>query len=372
MNPSPEIELLLCAAGKPATPDVLRQLCAAVDEGRLLQAADFHGLSMLLAQMLGALAPATLRQEGARNIIGSLFFASELKTLLGAFEAGGVPVIALKGPALAAGLYADPALRPCSDLDFLVAPDRIEDALRVLAAQGYRRAPHFEGLPAAALRWIDCEIRLRGPHIDVDLQWAVAPPGHILAFDPNLLWRERRIADDVPVLSREATLLFLCAHGAKHGWSRLIWLSDVARLVPLEIDWPRACALARDVRCEAALRLGVGLAKDMLGATVPARIDDSAGNDPQLAKLMRGTRRRLLTLPPQEPDSLALTSYNAALATTARGKLRQYTTLIRAPTEAELQALRLPVPLFCLYYPLRMLRMAAKVVERLMALLSKI
>lgn len=364
MQTSCEIELLRCAAGKPAPPEGLRALCARADWDALLQGADFHGLTLLLGHMLGAAAPARLNQVCAENIVRSLFFVSELKTLLNAFEAAGISVVALKGPALAEMLYADPALRPCSDLDFLVMPDRIDDALRVLAAQGYRLAPHFNGLSATTLQMIDCEVRLRGPRIDVDLHWAIAPPGHILSFDPALLWRERRVETRFPVLSPEATLLFLCAHGAKHAWSRLIWLSDVARLASTEIDWELALSLAAEARCAPAMLLGALLANDVLAARIPAAVCRRARGNGRIAALVETTRVRLLSVASREPSSLLLTSYNVTLAPSALHKLRQYATLIRAPTEAELQTLRLPPNLFFLYYPLRVARLFAKFAGR--------
>ncbi len=292
---------------------------------------------------------------------GALFFASELTNLKVAFRDAGIPAIALKGPALAAALYPDPALRPCSDLDFLVQPDHLDDALRMLAALGYRAAPHFVGLSATVLQKIDCEVRLRGPHIDVDLQWGIAPPGHILSFDAAILWREQRNDGGFVALSSEATLLFLCAHGAKHAWSRLIWLADLARLIRTPIDWRGALALAAEARCEPALLVGMALVKDLLDAPVTEDICRRISDDRRIAKIAQATRSRLLELPPREPGSLALTSYNAALAGDALGKLRQYATLIRAPTEAELRTLRLPPRLFCLYYPLRVGRIVAKV-----------
>ena len=36
---------------------------------------------------------------------------------------------------------------------------------------------------------------------------------------------------EVPDMDPETALLVLCMHGSKHVWSRLIWISDVARLI---------------------------------------------------------------------------------------------------------------------------------------------
>ena len=36
----------------------------------------------------------------------------------------------------------------------------------------------------------------------------------------------------------EATLVLLCAHGGKHAWNRLRWLTDIAGLVSLRYLFP--------------------------------------------------------------------------------------------------------------------------------------
>src|SRR2546422_6923977 len=43
----------------------------------------------------------------------------------------------------------------------------------------------------------------------------------------------------LPTLSPEDLVLALCAHGTHHGWSRLEWIADVARLARAEaaVDW---------------------------------------------------------------------------------------------------------------------------------------
>ena len=38
-------------------------------------------------------------------------------------------------------------------------------------------------------------------------------------------------------LGREDLFLFLVSHGARHGWSRLRWLTDIDRLLKQELNW---------------------------------------------------------------------------------------------------------------------------------------
>ena len=110
---APELEVLLCCARRhldAAQTARLRALCASpLDWGRLLEAADRHGLDPLVHRHLGALCPdrlpgplATRLQErvtvtGVRN----RYLAVELRKTLALFDDHGIQAIAYKGPALA-------------------------------------------------------------------------------------------------------------------------------------------------------------------------------------------------------------------------------------------------------------------------------
>ncbi len=71
-------------------------------------------------------------------------------------------------------------------------------------------------------------------------------------------------------------MLFLCVHGAKHMWSRLMWLGDVGRLAQAGVDWTAVMKLASETRCERPVLLGLLLANDLLDAPVPEDILERA------------------------------------------------------------------------------------------------
>lgn len=53
-------------------------------------------------------------------------------------EAAGIPSVPLKGPRLSEALYGDPARRPSSDIDLLVAPENLLRAVDVVRGMGYQ------------------------------------------------------------------------------------------------------------------------------------------------------------------------------------------------------------------------------------------
>jgi len=72
----------------------------------------------------------------------------------------------------------------------------------------------------------------------------------------------------------EDTLLLLCMHGAKHCWSRLAWICDLAELIGSRsnMDWDALVDRAAACGAERMLYLGLNLASDFLGAQLPLKI----------------------------------------------------------------------------------------------------
>jgi hypothetical protein len=367
--------LLYCASAGPPNARTVRALCDLIEDWEpLLAAADHHGLEPLLARAVetagpGAAPPDVLNRLRASlrdSAMRALYFAAQLSRLTEALREGGAPVIALKGPALAEALYSDPALRPFSDLDLFVRKEDVAAAIAILGDRGYSLAPHLARLPVASLTKLTCEASLASPaELQVDLHWDVAPGDYPFRIDPEILWRGSCATslagrNVLCGLEPEVLLLYLCVHGAKHRWSRLIWLADVARLARKAPDWTLALRVAAEAGCERPLLLGLLLGRELLAAPVPESLIERAKADETVAALARLTGRLALASPPQEPGAVALTNFNARLANRLPDRLRCYAGLLRAPTEAELALLPLPESLFLVYYPIRLVRVAAK------------
>ena len=80
------------------------------------------------------------------NAFRNILLQEELLHTLEVLGGAGLPVIPLKGVALAASLYGDAALRMSSDLDILVPPDAVARAFDLLLADAYGPAePYTRG-----------------------------------------------------------------------------------------------------------------------------------------------------------------------------------------------------------------------------------
>jgi hypothetical protein len=369
---SPELEMLLhCAGGDAGVAG--GEGVRVSDWGALADAAEYHGLAPALYRTTNRACPelvpenvahrlrARYRESAKRNLI----FTSKLLSLLDVFESEGVAVVPLKGPILAESLYPDPALRPCSDLDLLVHKKDVPAALQLLTREGYGLGAHLARLSLRTLLSLRAELLLSQEQmVPVDLQWEVSPADFPFCFDAQLLWRSlsrSRIAGrEVPSLSPEVQMLFLCVHGAKHMWSRLLWLGDIARLAGSQLDWVCTLELATEAQCERPLLLGLLLAHELLDVPVPEEILEGARGTKVILQLTQEIASRLTRIPPAEPEILEITTFNVRLAERNWKKVRHYAALLKAPTDVELQLLSLPEHLFFLYYPVRVAQLAWK------------
>ncbi len=163
--------LALCAhaEGHPALYEQLtRQLENFTNWEQLPAQAEAYGMSPLLwhhIQQAGAPIPV----ETARILKGlylrhrrhNQIHAQTLIEIVALFKTANIQPLALKGLGLAYGYYPDPALRPVSDLDFLLKQDDILPALDLLKTAGFSASPH-----PADLRLVSKELTADSPPRD--------------------------------------------------------------------------------------------------------------------------------------------------------------------------------------------------------------
>jgi hypothetical protein len=362
--------LIECARPMPDAAAIRRAAEEVRDWDLVLAQAGRHGMLPLIYWRLGrgdaGLLPPDVWARVAERFHSvtrrNLMMAAELRSVMGWLESAGVEAIAFKGPTLAALVYENLGLRECGDLDILVRPADRARALAVLSAHGCVE----KGAEGAGTLRGNCEVVVRTPGAcDVDLHWSVLPP-YFLRFDARYAWgRAQRVAlagTSVPTFGRDDLFAVLALHGARHCWSSLTLVGDVANLIQLAP--PRWEALLSERSTRRAYHLAALLAADLLQARVPPGVLESARRDRRVVSMAAEVGRRLFA----GPDGVAASPHEARLhlgvAVAWGDKLRYLWARAAQPNQTDNDFLPLPPRLRRLLWVVRPIRLVTKLASR--------
>jgi hypothetical protein len=188
-----------------------------------------------------------LRQAYAEAMLTNHLCFQDLGRILFAVSKAGIPILLLKGAALAEALYTDRALRPMGDLDVLVRPRHAYVCRDTLVGLGY--VPTELELPIGfhlALR-SEWDFNHSEPsHTPVDLHWhPIGVLYYLLKLPADWFWKNSHTCEiagsPVQVLNPEANILYLSAHLAlQHRFNGLHRFLDLALLIHREheaVNW---------------------------------------------------------------------------------------------------------------------------------------
>jgi len=233
-----------------------------------------------------------LREMALGYALKSLRLYRELAEVLTALRGEGIGVIVLKGAHLAECVYGDKALRAMRDLDLLVRKADLARAEAKLLEMGYEPRPRPDFLACHHLHPL-----ARPGGIPVELHWTLESPTEPIAIDLDGLWQRARPATiagvDVLVLAPEDLLLHLCLHTSFHHQFELglrgCWdILETLRHHRETVDWAQLQRRARQWGIEKYVYLTLRLARELLGAAVPASalaVLEPRGFEPQLVAL---------------------------------------------------------------------------------------
>lgn len=384
--PSPEMEVLLCCArsrmDEPARERLGTLLERDLDWQHLMRTSELHGVTPLLYSSLFSAADervppsvlAKLKFLSVDTIARNTYLTDALLEVLSLFSDHDIAAVPIKGPVLAATAYRNPALRQFGDLDIMVRRRDVQRAVQVLKDAGYRpasKSPRPQPLADILRSRVrkDAGFMREDNAVFVEIHWAFLPEARSFLLSPEEAWRS--CADvsvagtNVPSFAVEHVLLFLCAHGAKHAWTRLKWICDVAELIRAHeaLDWDRVVRDAQRLRSERLLRTGLLLASELLGAELPAKMQAYVEGDGRAARLS-GEVSDNLALGTAELERWAETLFWIKSREEVRDKLPAviYYLLRHAvrPSHKDQELISLPRSLSFLYYLIRPARLIAE------------
>jgi hypothetical protein len=196
---------------------------------------------------LGAAFWDQLNRSHARSMILSLANQACFREVVAAFTAEKIPVMVLKGAYLGTFVYRNPALRPMSDMDFLVRDEHFEQARRLLTRLRFGIAA---GPLAGEYRILQPALAHVRPGIlpcAVDLHRALFSMDYYF-LPSSLVWQEAVEGElygrPVFFLSNELNFIHLGIHTLTHIDLIRDWLDLVLFLRRIGLDWDKLASQA--------------------------------------------------------------------------------------------------------------------------------
>jgi hypothetical protein len=330
-----------------------------------------HRLTALIGQQVH-LAPANLAPAIQRNTLHALTLTRELLQLGKNLDERGIAWLTVKGPLLAHALWGNVAHRHAGDLDIVVGQADIPRLDRWLQAHGYRRdMPDFDLTPRQFQAWLTSKYEfgyrsVSNRRIRLELKWRLdgVPELPDLLHHPH---REDFPQRTLPTLPPDINLRYLCEHGARHGWFRLFWLLDVARLLKTQrFDWNRVLpggTANTSCRCvQQAMILCRELLETKVPTDFPAFLREGNAN---IRPLVEEAKRLMAVETPTDQNTgewLRQLRYRTRLHPGWQGTRDALRPHLHSPLNW--QTIRLPDSLFWLYAPLGPLLWLIRIFQR--------
>ncbi|MGH9738220.1 MAG: nucleotidyltransferase domain-containing protein [Candidatus Acidiferrales bacterium] len=377
---SPEKQLLVrCSRTRlesQAADDIRRLLALPLDWNFLLAQAGSNSVTPLLLRSISSVAPdamppeqlARLKNHVRAAAVRSLILAAELIRVVAELAAAGIEAIPYKGPVLAAQVYGDIGLREFEDIDLVLRQRDVAGANEVLVRLGF--SPLFPPIfvPGDPASLVPGEFNYRDQQSHLTIELHTERTLRHFPAPPDLDDVARRLVPvslsghSIRTFGAEDTLVFLCVHGSKDFWERLVWVADVAALLAShpQIDWDRVCAFADEVRARRMLHLGLSLADQLFEVSLPDVILARVRADAVAAAVASQIEQRLLARSSPPLGAGGSFAYRRRMVPGVLAGWRYASRLATAPAADDWHSLRLPRSLAPLYVALRPFRLLRK------------
>jgi Uncharacterised nucleotidyltransferase len=390
MKPSsPEFRLAAACAMWPPSDrrtDAIRTAAAKpLDWHRFLRVARRHQVIGLVHEGLRPVRPSMppeivckIGAQAATLACENLAMAREALRLQHLFDDADLPVLFIKGAALAVLAFGNLGLRSAQDIDLLVTYETLPTATTFLLRAGYRRFDPPPDISDVQLRMVmplrkDLGFVHQTTGLRIELHWRLFLNPHAMA-EASIMAASRLVplagAAGLRTMGDEDLFAYLCMHGALHWWNRLKWLADVnAFIASMPEDRIERLVRAAEARGTGrAAAQALLLCRRLLGATLPAQLTATLGKSATV-RWLEATALQAMTTGhgEQDPHEARFGTTRGSLSTfllsgSWRYRLRELN--LHLNNQTDMLTMPLPERLRFLYpflrLPLWVLRHAAK------------
>ncbi len=372
----PEAELMIrCLRPEldAACAERVRQLAGTVDWRVLYRLASSSALPAISARM-EELSPEALSAE-TREILKTHFLSAQqqhellsrhLLSVRAALQSRGLDTVPFLETTFGYCVSQDARVRPCRWLDFLIQPENSEAARQALLEGGQWEM----SIPVVATRDRGREkgafvVVNRGEECWARFVWGAAPWTRAVDFNVQQAWARSVVCrvrgQAVPVFAPEDLLLLRCIDSSEALWD-LIAIADVVSLLRAypKLNWDFVLAETKRTGTRRLVLLGLSLAAGLLEQQLPEAAARAVADDHTLQKLMRQVCYRMF-VPEAKPLKIPeVLRFHLRSREQIRDRARNLWRFVITPTEADVNAVRLPSALAFLYPVVRAGRLGGR------------
>ena len=277
----------------------------------------------------------------------------------------GIECIVLKGPVYAIQAYGDLTLRQFSDLDILIHQVDFPKAYNLLEQSRYDPIFKLNDKQKKFQIWSAIHFSFYRQGDIFEVHWNIDPLRGIHHLAPEEIWQQLNsihvFDQDFFTLSQENTILYTCIHGAKHGWTQLKWIVDLAFLSQSlsEKNWLVLMEHAKSKGLFRQVCLGLSLAVDTIDLELPLQILDELNRNRGAKQLAYQVKQSLSKRTNQPSPTDGYKFYLMSLERW-QDRLHYMFGLIFIPEPNDWLKSSLPENLYFLYYLIRPIRLLIK------------
>jgi len=218
------------------------------------------------------------------NLARNLLLYDELSRVLKSFEEKEIPVVVVKGLALAELVYKNIALRPMADADLLVQKRSLPEVMKTLFKLGFEILPEEKRITIKYMNELHLLKHQENvkylPSLIINIHWDLTAPIRFKGTtktDPQQMISRARPAkiayNNILLMTREDQILWVIYHATfQHPFIGLLQLCDVAELIKLkenELDWQSLLKTSKNERIATATYYFLSSTKKLLGVPIP-------------------------------------------------------------------------------------------------------
>jgi len=285
---SKEERLLLCCARKEIDKDSLlyikKILASGVNWSNVLKTGGRQGILSFLYLHLkdedGIQIPSWVRERlndfYYRIVYRNMRIYALLKLILHKFHETGIPVVILKGVALADKVYGNIGLRPMYDIDLLVKKQDLDRVNNIIS--GLQCSPDLRSEEGKSYhnRYLN-----QDNTIGIEVHWDIENTANPFTLNIDEFWERTETEEiqgtQVLVFSPEDLILYLCLHTAyHHKFSQYLitlkQLCDITESISYyrnKFDWSQLNALARQYGLSKPVYCTLYIVENLFKAGIP-------------------------------------------------------------------------------------------------------